>query len=86
MQTGVAFLREAVMLPGVQYQTNLESDRVVSSYGIVTVGRMDLSSVAKDVLEIGQSEKGFVSTFGFEVSKHRCWERELDGLVDKVAF
>ncbi|KAF7792477.1 hypothetical protein EIP86_003517 [Pleurotus ostreatoroseus] len=83
---GVAFLREAVMLPGVQFQTNGASDQVVSSYGVVTVGTLNLSSIAKDVLEIAQSDKGFVSTFGLEVSKHRCWERELDGLVDKVAF
>ncbi|OBZ79853.1 Catalase A [Grifola frondosa] len=83
---GAVFLREAVGLPGVQFATNLGSDAVTSSYGIVTVGRYDAGSTAADTLKIAQGEKGFVSNFAFEVSKHRCYERELDGLTSKVAF
>ena len=83
---GVAFLREAVMLPDVQYQTDLSSDNVVSSYGVVTVGQIDTAKLAADTLKIAQGQKGFISNFAFEVSKHRCWDRELDGLVDKVAY
>ena len=31
-------------------------------------------------------DQGFVSQFALEVSKHRCYERELSGLTDKVAY
>ncbi|KAJ3524898.1 hypothetical protein NM688_g8485 [Phlebia brevispora] len=66
------------MLPGVDFQTNLSSTNVVSSYGVITVGDMSVASVATDVLDLSDG-KGFVSAFGLEVSKHRCWARELDG-------
>lgn len=89
MQTnvpGVLFLREAVMLPGVEYNANLDSDNVVSSYGIVTTGKVSASTIAADMFNIAQGEKGFISNFAYEVSKHRCYERELKGLTTKVAY
>ncbi|KAI0932534.1 catalase A [Taiwanofungus camphoratus] len=83
---GVAFLREAAQLPGIQFAPNLNSDAVTISYGVVTAGKYDAGSAIGDTLKIGQSEKGFVSNFAFAVSKHRCYERELDGLTAKVAY
>ncbi|THH23105.1 hypothetical protein EUX98_g8072 [Antrodiella citrinella] len=83
---GVAFLREAAQLPGIEYATNINSEAVVSSYGVVTVGRASLSSVAADTLKIGRGEKGFVAEFALEVSKHRCFDREMHGLTAKVAY
>ena len=82
----MAFLREAVGLPRVQFTTDLSSDIVTNSYGVVTVGKYDFGSVAADTLKIDQEEKGFVSQFAYEVSKHRCYEREIDGLTKQVAF
>ena len=82
---GVAFIREAVQLPGIEYATNIHSDHVTISYGVVTVGKVSLTSVATDVLEIAH-DKGFVSSFAYEVSKHRCYDRESDGLTSRVAY
>lgn len=82
----IAFLREAVILPGVGFATNLNSSYVVTSYGVVTVGTVDASTIAADTLKIAQGEKGFVSNFAYEVSKHRNYDRELDGLTAKVAY
>ncbi|KAI0639112.1 catalase [Trametes polyzona] len=82
----VAFLREAVQLPGVKLATDLNSNNVTTSYGVVTAGKYDAGSAIADTLTIKQDEKGFISSFAYEVSKHRNWERELDGLVSKVAF
>ena len=79
-------MREAAQLPGVEYASNLHSDHVVSSYGVVTVGKTDIGSIAADVLKIGRGEKGFISQFALEVSNHRCYDRELDGLTQKVAY
>ena len=74
------------MLPGIEYQTNLGSSEVVSSYGVVTVGKVSLASIAADVLEISQQDKGFISQFALEVSKHRNYDRELKGITKKVAY
>jgi len=84
---GIALLKDAAMLPGVELASiSSGSDQVVVSYGVVTSSSYSVSSAAVDVLSMGQSEKGLASQFAYEVSKHRCWERELDGLTAKVAF
>ena len=81
---GTTLLRDAANLPGVDFAS--ESDDVVVSYGVVTAPSYPTSSVVADILPIGRSEKGFVSQFAYEISKHRCYEREMDGLTAKVAF
>ncbi|KAK2460640.1 hypothetical protein APHAL10511_007110 [Amanita phalloides] len=48
-----------------------KSNEVVVSYGVVTTG-------------VYSAE--FASKFVYEIKKHRCFARELDGLVAKVAF
>lgn len=86
---GVALVREALGVPGVQYSTASAtagaSDAVVVSYGVVTTRAYTPSSAAAD-LHIGAEEKGWFSKFAYELSKHRCFDRELDGLTAKVAF
>lgn len=74
------------MLPGIEYNANPNSDSVVSSFGVVTVGKLGPANIVGDVLKFGQDDKGFVSTFAYEVSKHRCYDRELKGLTKKVAY
>lgn len=56
------------------------------SYGVVTTPKISLSSTVADALIVGQGEKGFMSQFAYEISKHRCFKRELDGLNTQVAF
>lgn len=84
--SGVAFLRDAVMLPGVKFASSAHSSEVTSSYGVVTVGQVDPSSIPKKLVKIVQADVDFVSRFAYELSKHRCYEREMDGLTAKVAF
>ncbi|KAH7927367.1 catalase-domain-containing protein [Leucogyrophana mollusca] len=85
---GVNFLREVVRLPGVKLfaPSHGSNDEVVSSYGVVTTGQYSISSAATDVLKIGPDTKGFASNFAYQISQHRCYERESDGLVEMVAF
>jgi catalase len=84
---GVLFLRDAAQLPGVQYAQDLSSSAVTTSYGVVSVGKYDAASAAKDAVKPpSPSETGFIANFIYEVSKHRCYERELDGLTNKVAY
>lgn len=56
------------------------------SYGVVTAPKFSFSSAVRDVLRISSDEKGFVSEFAYEISKHRCFKREMDGLNTQVAF
>ncbi|KIK61290.1 hypothetical protein GYMLUDRAFT_166447 [Collybiopsis luxurians FD-317 M1] len=64
-----------------------DSDTVVTSYGVITAGSYSLKSAATDVLNIASGgDKGFISNFAYEVSKHRCYQRELDGLTSRVAY
>lgn len=79
-------MREAVQLPGVQFAHDLKSNAVTNSYGVVTAGTYDAGSIVADTLKIEQDSKGFISTFALAVSKHRCYERELEGLTAKVAY
>ncbi|KAF5386615.1 hypothetical protein D9615_001546 [Tricholomella constricta] len=82
----VEFVQNAVTLPEVQLARALGSDDVVSSYGVVTTGKYGVAAAASDVISIAAGPKGFVSNFAYEISKHRCWDREMDGLVSKVAY
>ncbi|KAJ3716582.1 catalase-like domain-containing protein [Lentinula raphanica] len=64
-----------------------DSNTVVTSYGVTTAGTYSLKSVATDVLNIAYGgDKGFISNFAYEISKHRCYERELEGLTSKIPY
>jgi catalase len=82
----VQFLQTAVQLPGVQFASSLDSETVTTSYGVVTAGKYGVSSAATDAIKIAEGESGFLSNFAFALSKHRAYERELDGLTAKVAY
>ncbi|KAF9243856.1 catalase-like domain-containing protein [Melanogaster broomeanus] len=84
----VDFLREVVRLPKVDLfaPSHGNSDQIVSSYGVVTTGKYSASSLMTDVLKIAPGSEGFVANFAYQVSQHRCYEREIDGLTEMVAF
>ncbi|KAF8909146.1 catalase-like domain-containing protein [Mucidula mucida] len=86
---GVGVVGEALSLHEVMLidVDNGSSTDVVCSYGVVTAAKYGVASAAAEVLSVvAGSDKGFISNFAFEVSKHRCYERELVGLTAKVAF
>jgi catalase len=78
----VDLVRHAVQLDGVKVSENHD---VCVSYGVVTLQsvRPEHLSEALDVVKDGN---GFVSKFVTAISSHRCWDREMDGLSDMVAF
>lgn len=80
----VAFLQENVVLPGVDLAIDPDSTEVVTSYGVVTGWKASVGLLKS--LKIEPSAKAFSSAFAYEVSKHKCYERELDGLVKRIAF
>ncbi|EPS30756.1 hypothetical protein PDE_05708 [Penicillium oxalicum 114-2] len=84
----IAGVNEAV--PFIKKQIGLDEVKVASpgasvadSYGVVT-GYGDASSTLKVSGEIGPESKGLGEKFIWHISRHRNWQRELDGLSDQV--
>ncbi len=81
---GILLVEDAVKEAEGVGLANLSSSGVTESYGVVTVGTVEESSL-KQPIEMVKAGKGFISTFFYQISQHRCWARELDGLTDMVA-
>ena len=83
----VPVVREAIGLPEIRVASSPDSTEVQSSYGVVTAGKYDVKSAVTDALEIATGNtKGFVTNFAYEISQHRCYLRETDGLISRVAY
>ncbi|VDB85012.1 unnamed protein product [Peniophora sp. CBMAI 1063] len=67
--------------------SSLDDGHVKVSYGVISTGKYNGGSAVKDAFNIATGgDKGFVSNFAYELSKHKHYERELDGLASKVAY
>lgn len=78
----VDLLSTAFALPGVQLSAD---GQAVESYGVITL-RHAKPEAWGEVIDVAKNAKGFVETFVRNVSNHRCWQRELDGLSAQVAY
>ncbi|VDB85010.1 unnamed protein product [Peniophora sp. CBMAI 1063] len=85
---GIEVVARAVKLEVPEISlASLQDSSVSVSYGVVTTGKYNAGSAVRDALDIVTgAEKGFVSNFAYELSNHKCYARELDGLASKVAF
>lgn len=85
---GVNFVRTALVdvASSLRFASDPDSDQVTTSYGIVTMGSYGVQSAVVDAFSLSPNAKGFASNFGYEISKHRCYERELDELTSRVAY
>ena len=63
-----------------------QADEVTVSYGVVTSPKITFFSTMVGVTKISEEEDRFTSQFMYEISKHRCFQRELDGVNTQVAF
>jgi catalase len=73
-------IREA---EGVKLATEGTSE-VVEWYGVVTAQKPDTGSSVKDMIKMAKESKDFASQFFYQISCHKNWARELDGLADQV--
>jgi catalase len=78
----VEFVKDACALPAVKLS---EGADVVSSYGVVTASKTESNSF-KESVKMAKGAKDFVDAYFFEVSQHRNWDREMDGLNVMVAY
>lgn len=84
MIQGVHVVRRAIVLDEVSLNLDADKDHVISSYGVVTTGKYHIKSAVP--VDISPGTKGFVSNFAYQIGKHRCYQREEDGLTSKVAY
>lgn len=81
---GVDFLRSTCSLPGVRF-ADAGSHETTESYGVVTTGAVKAEGF-KEAIDMAKGAKNFMDAFAYSIGKHRCYERELEGLVELVAF
>lgn len=79
---GVRMLEKAIQLDQVKLSDGAES---VSSYGVVSLAKPSPESLGQ-VVKAVKNAKNFLDQFVYAVSEHRNWDRELEGLVDLVAY
>lgn len=77
-----ALLRLAISLPGVQIS---QDGNATESYGVVTVGKLAPESLSEAVA-IAKEGAGFLEKFWYQISQHRNFDRELDGLNSQVGY
>lgn len=77
----IDLVNKAIQLDDIQ----LSSSHTLESYGVVTLRDVKPEGLG-DVLNAAKDAKGFLEKFVYNVSQHRCWQRELDGLSTQVAY
>ena len=87
MVQGVHVVHRSIDLPEIRLNLDADKDNVISSYGVVTTGKYNVPTAVKStLLDILPGTKGFVSNFAYQISQHRCYEREIDGLTNRIAY
>ena len=82
----VDFLRDAVRLPGIEFATQSGGTSVTNNFGVVTAPKLGTPGSITEGLRIAKDATDFLGTFAYQVSQHKCFERELAGLASRVAF
>lgn len=62
------------------------NSEVVESYGVVTAGGVGSGSTLGKKLNMVKGAKNFLDAYAFQISQHRNFQRELDGLTTMAAF
>lgn len=80
----VALVRGAIGVDGMEFS---RAGEVVDCYGVVTAGGLgERPGSLKEGLQMVKEAKGFMDAFAFNISEHRNFQRELDGVNDLVAY
>jgi catalase len=80
----VKLVQYACGIDGMVFSSNAD---VVDSYGVVTAGGLGESPGSiKEGLKMLKGAKNFLDAYAWNISQHRNFKRELDGLTSMVAF
>jgi len=78
----VGFVKQICNLDQMVFSVGAD---VVDSYGVVTSIKVEPSGL-KDIVKMVKNAANFVEAYGFAISQHRNWDRELEGLSTMVAY
>jgi len=78
----VELVKNAIQLEDVAISRDSDA---LTSYGVVTL-RDPKPAGLLEVVQATKNAKTFLDKFVYSVSRHRCWERELEGLSTQVAY
>lgn len=81
---GVELVKLACQVDGMKF-SNPRSNEVVDHYGVVTAAATTPQSF-KETLQMAKGAKDFIDAYTWEISQHRNFDRELDGLSAMVAY
>jgi catalase len=80
----VKLVQTACGIEGMTFSTDAE---VVDCYGVVTAGGLGESPGSlREGLKMLKGAKNFLDLYAWNISQHRNFKRELDGLTSMVAF
>jgi catalase len=80
----VDLVRDACNAQGMTFSTTGD---VVDCYGVVTAGGVgDGPSSLSEGMRMVKGAKNFINAYAYNISQHRNYQRELDGLTEVVAF
>ncbi|KAL1955823.1 hypothetical protein VTO42DRAFT_8062 [Malbranchea cinnamomea] len=66
--------------------SDASGEGVVESYGVVTSGKLHEPHSLTQGIKIFKEAKDFLGKFLYHISRHRNFQREMDGLIDGVPF
>lgn len=78
----VTLVNVAVNLPAIQIS---QDSTAIESYGVVTAGNVAPDSLSEAVTIVKEGAN-LLEKFFYQISQHRCWARELEGLSTQVAY
>ncbi|PMD47036.1 catalase-domain-containing protein [Hyaloscypha variabilis F] len=82
---GVALVKMACQIEGIIFSAG-QSGEVVDSYGVVTASGVGRPTGVTEALKMVRGAKTFLDAYAFNISQHRNFKRELDGLTSLVAY
>lgn len=80
----VELVKMACGVEGMNFSEKGSYD-VVESYGVVTAGAAKPESF-KEAINMVQGAKDFIDVYTFNISQHKNFDREMDGIAEMVAF
>ena len=80
----VNLVKTACEIDGMRFSAAGSHD-VVDSYGVVTDGVSKPESF-REIINMAEGAKNFIDAYTFNISQHKNFDRELDGLSSMVAF
>ena len=81
---GVKLVKMACGIEGMSFSA-ADSAEVVESYGVVTAGAVKPESF-NEKIKLVKGAKDFIDVYTYNISMHRNFDREMDGLSAMVAY